>query len=849
MSWSRISRRAFLPGQTPTPVWALILFAVYPMTAVAEPAQTVPSDGLAVYVEYDGLATHGDAWKATAAYAMFEQTPAGAMTADIARQVVDRLLRSLPDPKPSGAELLSLQEQIQRQGFALGLYDEADLGASCVVVLNGFGRGEGREWASRLIRIATRPGSEANDGIAVSSRIRGREIFQVNGRARAIQVPGVPFLPEAPEAIEKSSFDALAWWFEGDDLIVVVGPTALNADGAKNDATRPHPLRIASVIDAIQAKVSSVLTHPGRAAALAEGQDVKGFESDGLFFVEADKAQRLYSRHSKWAGRDDDPDEGQTLPAGKSTHDDVEFFAPLPVLESLEANPRRSQLRELGLDLTERANPPVEDLPKVASTPPNALASPPPLPDELLKPQDAGRDPAVSKTGTIAGPTSQEKTKDPVSTAKALLGLDGITRVVGRWGFQDKAFLTAVRVEAPAPRRGLMAMLNQAGFRKDRLPPIPRGARNVMIGSFDAVKAYDAGRSEWSKGPQLGGVAEAARKFSKAADLLVFETTGQRLREAILGHFGSTWCLYSAPARQEDKSDPQTPILLVEVDDAKAFAKVLDALATRINAFLCPPENRKDGKSADGLPAVLALEPLPAPDRGYRLTTPAGIVSWLGEGQQPTIQVGESYVAFAANPDLTRAALATASQPAAERWTPSGELTKAFECLPAELTSLTVGDPDNSTWPTIFVYLPKLVQHMASIFDATKDDRPGTAWGPRLLGMLGVPQADGFRLRIQPANQPKAEALKAQLFPSVLATSVDDRGIRFIAREAIPFACSGPGFRCYGNTPGRLALVIGLRPFLFPCFYVQLKYSPQKPGVNYLLGMKWKFATNAVAND
>lgn len=137
---------------------------------------------------------------------------------------------------------------------------------------------------------------------------------------------------------------------------------------------------------------------------------------------------------------------------------------------------------------------------------------------------------------------------------------------------------------------------------------------------------------------------------------------------------------------------------------------------------------------------------------------------------------------------------------------------------------------------------------MAGIFEATEDDPAGSAWGPKVLGMLGIPRVDGFRLRINPAHQPKADVLKAQLFPSVLATSVDEHGIRFIAREAIPFACSGPRYHYSGNTPGGVALVIGLRPFLFPYIQTHLKYSFKNRSGAFTLEMKGKFAANAGAD-
>ena len=46
------------------------------------------------------------------------------------------------------------------------------------------------------------------------------------------------------------------------------------------------------------------------------------------------------------------------------------------------------------------------------------------------------------------GPEVKTPKKQDVAETVKSLGLDGVTRVVGRWGFQGKAMLTDVRVEA-----------------------------------------------------------------------------------------------------------------------------------------------------------------------------------------------------------------------------------------------------------------------------------------------------------------------------------------------------------------------------------------------------------------
>jgi hypothetical protein len=55
--------------------------------------------------------------------------------------------------------------------------------------------------------------------------------------------------------------------------------------------------------------------------------------------------------------------------------------------------------------------------------------------------------------------------------------------------------------------------------------------------------------------------------------------------------------------------------------------------------------------------------------------------------------------------------------------------------------------------------------------------------------MLGIPRSGRFRVRVDPNKIPAEADLRARLFPSVLASTVDDHGVRWIGREAFPFAC------------------------------------------------------------
>ena len=310
------------------------------------------------YVEFDGLDAHADAWKATAAHGLLVKTPAGSMMTELAKQVLDRLFKTVPDCKVTGADLIALHEHLTRRGFVAAVHEVDEDNLACTLVLNGFGEKPIREQLERLLKL----------GLAVPEmkqlpspvRLRGRDVYQIAGESekKRDDPPGEEAPPARLEVLDAPARPRLSWWFEGDDLVLISCPIDESPVTTEPEKMKPlaavHSDYCTAVFDVTEAKRPHVATHPAYLSAVAQGTDIKGFEADGLFFIN-DRAL-------------------------------------------------------------------LEDL-----------------------------------------------------------GLDGIKRVVGRWGFQDKALLTDVRVEAPAPRKGLVAWLDQPAFRKDLLPPLPRGTDVIFV--------------------------------------------------------------------------------------------------------------------------------------------------------------------------------------------------------------------------------------------------------------------------------------------------------------------------------------------------------------------------------
>lgn len=146
--------------------------------------------------------------------------------------------------------------------------------------------------------------------------------------------------------------------------------------------------------------------------------------------------------------------------------------------------------------------------------------------------------------------------------------------------------------------------------------------------------------------------------------------------------------------------------------------------------------------------------------------------------------VGKSFIALAATPDLAREALASENR-VDHRWQPTGKLVNAFEGLPDDLTFLAVRDHRGSQVPEWIANLPYVAQLLINM---SQEDDLDNASPWCFLDLIGVPRPGGLHVKIDPSQVPRADDLRPFLFPSVLATAVDERGCRLISRGAFPFA-------------------------------------------------------------
>ncbi|MDG3007349.1 hypothetical protein [Paludisphaera mucosa] len=403
---------------------------------------------------------------------------------------------------------------------------------------------------------------------------------------------------------------------------------------------------------------------------------------------------------------------------------------------------------------------------------------------------------SVTGGGVVAEQRARFATPFPVDADVAdAAGLGRSGRVVGRWGFRGKALLTDVRFEANGPWSGMAGMLDSAGLRKDRLPPIHRGSGAFAVGSFR--RGLDP---ESLAVLRVMKLTAGAAWYLEVADRVLADPENRRLVAAVVDRLGPTGCVYNAVGERA-----AGVTLLMSDRDVAALDQALGTAVARLNAFFREEEfGPGDLAKPDARPPALALERLPAPDRGYRLTSPSGRIPWITELAQPTILLGEAFAVVAFNPDLARAAVTAELQPAA-RWEPSGAVVEALKVLPSNPSLLIVGAPRDSPWPDLIADLSDACGDFSTTLDGILQMAdPAGVGNSGLLTLLGTREPSA------PAPSPKADDLRRLLFPSVLAATIDDRGLRITSLEALPFACLPVTYETEGTGPA-MTMKFGLK--------------------------------------
>ncbi len=310
--------------------------------------------------------------------------------------------------------------------------------------------------------------------------------------------------------------------------------------------------------------------------------------------------------------------------------------------------------------------------------------------------------------------------------------LKGVKRVDLRFGMRGEALMHELRLLAPSPRTGTLAMLDQPTFDLKNLPPLPDGVNEFSAYSIDLPKLYGQVQALASKSnPQASGAFEKAETTVKARTRL-------RLKEDILGRLGPMMTVYSAPKSKASGGlfgsfgggGVQVPkgAMLIEIKDAKGVTTMIDQLMIFANkeiktqmAALAPPADPAPGgngrkPSAPPMPEFKVTINNP---KTYVLNLPTQYAAMTN--LRLTVAVGKKHLVIASMPDAAKEAMAAEGKSSEKELT--AEVARAVEGLSEGLTMLTVSDPSD-TLPEGLAKLPATIAQLTATAGAAAGAPP-----------------------------------------------------------------------------------------------------------------------------
>jgi prepilin-type processing-associated H-X9-DG protein len=353
----------------------------------------------------------------------------------------------------------------------------------------------------------------------------------------------------------------------------------------------------------------------------------------------------------------------------------------------------------------------------------------------------------------------------PVPAEGVKLGLDGVKRVELQWGFQDEALLTRIRVVAPTPRRGILALFDQPTFDIRSLPPMPAGRPAFAVLSVDLSRTYDQFVA-LVKAVNPGG-EQSVDAFENA----IRTQFGLDARNDLLKHLGPKLAIYSQSTTPPPQGNPMAAVmaayagvtLTIQVKDAQSLEKQLDVLIKGINQVLGdrPPAGGADPPK---------LHKKEGPHTEYVLEFPPGSIPEGPMGMlSPTIALANEQLVISGTSAAAETALALAAGPAEKRWSAADATVRVAERIPHNLVMLVMTDP-RETMPAVIENLPAIVQALNTQIAQSLRGAPDQA----------------FNLQINASKLPRAEQLRPLLFPASTSLSVDAQGIQILQREPTP---------------------------------------------------------------
>ena len=230
--------------------------------------------------------------------------------------------------------------------------------------------------------------------------------------------------------------------------------------------------------------------------------------------------------------------------------------------------------------------------------------------------------------------------------------------------------------------------------------------------------------------------------------------------------------------------------LVAEVKNRPALKQSLEKLVNRANQAL------RDAPPQIGGITIGSIAPLKNGETGYVLSF-AGSEIPVASGLRPTLLLGDHTLVLASTPAMARKARDFAETHNQSGVPPGDPLASALDWLPSNmgLTMVAVADTARSVYPELLVGLPGLAESLIRsrrflpfpfVFAGGLPQLDVDLSAAAVVGRAGSVRPPAAPAPWDAELVPDPDDLRPFLFPSVQALAVDETGIQFLSREAIP---------------------------------------------------------------
>ena len=317
------------------------------------------------------------------------------------------------------------------------------------------------------------------------------------------------------------------------------------------------------------------------------------------------------------------------------------------------------------------------------------------------------------------------------------LGIDNLGAIGGQVGYRGTATIAKTFVEAPLPRRGLLALLDQPLFTLEELPALPQNASVFAAFSLDAATAWDtvlkSTRDTLALLPP-----EMGQEFEDGLRMLPL-FLGFDLRNDLFAPLGDVHCFYGDPA-----GGPFGIGFGVAFSVADA-----DKLRTTVDALVAQGE-RFAGQV--GLPVSVTAQRAHVDGRQL-ITVAAGMFT-------PTVAVDDEWMVFSLFPQSVKTFFMR-QDGRLPKWTPTQEHRAALTELPQKFSAISIDDPRSSV-ASLYGFVPIMNSALHTMMPPA--NRPGV---------------------VKAADLPPLEVVVEPLFPNVSVSVPDESGIEYHTRQSL----------------------------------------------------------------